>query len=211
MRNPRGTYGHLPELRSPSSRYAGIGLVGAIHIVAIWAIANGLNVHVSKFVPPELHLQVVPQTDQPKTQVLPPPKPTLAKPVVDNIVPQPVIELQTQAQPQQTIAATTQLAQQNTVPDSSALGLTNTHTTPAYPADARRLNEQGTVTLLLSVDATGAVTNAQVRISSGYPQLDQTAVNWVMTHWRYKAAILKGAPVASTTQAAVNFYLKDAH
>jgi periplasmic protein TonB len=126
------------------------------------------------------------------------------------VVPQPIIPMQ---QPDQTpINVTTQQQQPTTpqVPDSAASGMTETHTTPPYPADARNLSQQGTVTLALTIDATGAVTNAQVKASSGYPDLDQTAVNWVIAHWRYKPAIQSGVPVASTSLAAVKFDLRQA-
>jgi len=53
--------------------------------------------------------------------------------------------------------------------------------------------------------------NASVTQSSGFPALDESAVAWVMAHWKYKPAIRGGVPVTSQTQAAVKFDLKLAH
>jgi protein TonB len=208
MRNPSTTY-NPNSFKSPSGRYVGLAFTAAINLVAVWAILNGLNLRPSPPVPRDTTIQILPQTAQPKP-VTAPPRPVLAKPTATTpVVPKPVIDVQTT--PQSPIVATTQPTPPNPpVPDSSASGLSDTHTTPPYPADARNLGHQGTVTLAMAIDATGVVTNAQVRVSSGYPELDQTAVSWVMAHWRYKPAIQNGAAVASTTLAAVKFDLKNA-
>ncbi|MCA8095241.1 energy transducer TonB [Burkholderia anthina] len=46
---------------------------------------------------------------------------------------------------------------------------------PAYPARARRLAHEGTVTLSVTVDRTGRVARADVASSSGYEELDAAA------------------------------------
>ena len=97
------------------------------------------------------------------------------------------------------------------VPDSGPVGIASTHTTPPYPAVARRLGKEGTATLSISVSASGDVTDASVVSSSGNEELDQAAVEWVKSHWRYKAAIRNGQPAPSTIQAAVKFTLQNAH
>ncbi|MGU3782164.1 TonB family protein [Burkholderia metallica] len=47
---------------------------------------------------------------------------------------------------------------------------------PDYPAKARRLQQEGTVIVHLSIGADGAVTSARVASSSGSPLLDAAAV-----------------------------------
>jgi protein TonB len=207
MQNP--TTAFTPQsFKSLSNRYAGFALAAAINAGVIWAIMNGLNVHPTMFVPSPTTLQILPQTP-PIKHVAEIPKVTLVKPTTTTVVvPKPTIEVQ-QTTPN-TIAATTQQTPPNPpIPNSSASGLMNTHTTPPYPAAARRLSQQGRVTLLLSIDANGAVTNAQVKVSSGYAELDETAIGWVIAHWRYKPAIQNGVPVASASLAALKFDLKD--
>jgi protein TonB len=75
---------------------------------------------------------------------------------------------------------------------------------------AVRLGKEGTVTLSISVSASGTVTDATVVKSSGNDELDQAAIQWVKSHWRYKPAIRNGQPAGGTVQANVRFTLKNA-
>ncbi len=190
-------------------RYAGIGLAFALNGVLIWALASGLAIKLTKYVPPVLETKVIdtPQA-QPKPET-PPPSPPLEKVIPTEQTPEPVIQIapdqnaqtiQVQPQPEQPVQQT----------DSSASGMSSTHTTPPYPPMARRLSQQGTVILSITVAADGSVSAAQVATSSGIPELDETAVSWVKAHWRYKPAIQGGVAVPSNTQAAVKFDLKQA-
>src|SRR5580658_6777179 len=52
-----------------------------------------------------------------------------------------------------------------------------------YPPIARELGQQGTVTLLLTVDDSGKVISADIQESSGSPILDGHAQSWVKRHW----------------------------
>jgi protein TonB len=54
---------------------------------------------------------------------------------------------------------------------------------PPYPKIALEQREQGTVVLLLNVDATGAITSVEVKTSSGFPILDRGALEFVKRHW----------------------------
>lgn len=58
---------------------------------------------------------------------------------------------------------------------------------PVYPQLSRKLREQGTVVLELTVLVNGTVADVIVLQSSGYPRLDQAALSAVQ-HWRYRAA-----------------------
>lgn len=52
-----------------------------------------------------------------------------------------------------------------------------------YPKMALELGQQGSVTLLLTVDDAGTVTSVQIKQSSGWPILDHSATEWVKRHW----------------------------
>jgi periplasmic protein TonB len=83
-----------------------------------------------------------------------------------------------------------------------------THTIPEYPALARRLREQGTLRLRLAIDEKGFVTAATLVSSSGFPRLDEAAVKWIKTHWRYAPAMQGAKALSSTAQAIVEFRLQ---
>jgi protein TonB len=56
---------------------------------------------------------------------------------------------------------------------------------PNYPGFALRNRSQGTVTIEIMVDSTGAVTDAKVLKTSGFTMLDESAVETVKTRWRF--------------------------
>jgi len=55
---------------------------------------------------------------------------------------------------------------------------------PPYPKIALQEHQQGSVTLLMSVDDSGAITSIDVKESSGFPMLDRTALEFVRKHWK---------------------------
>ncbi|MBI3677997.1 MAG: TonB family protein [Proteobacteria bacterium] len=83
-----------------------------------------------------------------------------------------------------------------------------TRAIPPYPMLDVRLGHEGIVTLKLSINTSGAVTDAVVTRSSGFDTLDAAAVAWVKAKWRYKPAQQNGQAVPSTSPAAVKFELK---
>lgn len=78
---------------------------------------------------------------------------------------------------------------------------------PEYPYASRIRNEQGRVTLRLDVDALGSVTDVRVLTSSGYPALDQAAIQAVRL-WRFEPALRDGQPVFSSVSLGLTFQLE---
>lgn len=194
-------------------RIIGIGFVGLLHVIAIWAIVTGLGRQIVHTVlSPDL---VMIETHDAKKQPPPPAPPKMPtvdiKTPVQPSVPIPVIDIQ----PDRQTPITTQPPpltppSTNSVPDTAAAGVASTHTTPPYPMLERRLGNQGTVKLRLTISPQGVVTAADIVQSSGFPGLDQAAMSWVLQHWKYKPAIQRGVSVGSTTVAAVVFNIKNA-
>jgi protein TonB len=182
--------------------------VGILHVFAVWALISGMAGAITKYVPPDLIVTVTPTSD-PQT-VPPPPKPVLATPTrpMDTTVPPPDINIASSEPPPLTVAATNPATPP--AADSGPASVSNTHTTPPYPQEARSASHQGTVLLNITVGPQGDVMNATVAQSSGFAELDQAAVTWVIGHWKYKPATQGGVPMTSTTQAAVKFDLKQA-
>ncbi len=79
---------------------------------------------------------------------------------------------------------------------------------PPYPASAKRNCEQGLVTLNLLIGADGRVSKAGIATSSGYPALDNAALN-AAQDWRYSPARTAGRAVESTVMQPVRFDLRN--
>lgn len=77
---------------------------------------------------------------------------------------------------------------------------------PSYPAAARRHGIEGTVIVLLEIDAEGAVTAAHVERSSGSSLLDDAALQR-LAGWRFHAARRAGVAVPGTFRQEVVFRL----
>ena len=79
-----------------------------------------------------------------------------------------------------------------TQPRSDALHLNNPK--PDYPAISRRIGEEGHVRLSVYILADGRVGDIRLKQSSGYPRLDQAAIEAVR-RWRYLPARRGDEPI----------------
>jgi protein TonB len=80
-------------------------------------------------------------------------------------------------------------------------------TAPTYPKQSLRLGEQGKTVLLVELDEMGRMITVDVKTKSGFPRLDEAAVNAVKT-WRCTPARRNGAAVRSIALQPFNFTLK---
>lgn len=80
---------------------------------------------------------------------------------------------------------------------------------PPYPSASRALGEEGTVELMVSIDAQGVVTGVNLLRSSGHARLDAAAIAFALKRWRFEAALEKGTPVASSRRFTIRFNLAD--
>jgi protein TonB len=79
---------------------------------------------------------------------------------------------------------------------------------PAYPAEARRAQAEGTTTVRAHITADGAIDQIQVQGSAGHPALDQAAVDAVR-RWRFEPARSGSVAVAVWAVIPVEFRLRD--
>jgi protein TonB len=198
-----------PTSRWTTERIFGVGFVGLLHVVAIYALVTGLAQKIVKAVQPDLQVTVLPVKEQQQTPITPPKLPDLPSTPMDQSVPPPEFQIATDTSSQINVVKTPNQVVA-TAANTSALGIAGTHSTPPYPPMARKLGEQGTVKLRLTISPQGVVTAADVVQTSGFPDLDQTAVSWVLANWKYKPAVQGGVAVTSTALAAVVFNLKTA-
>ena len=77
---------------------------------------------------------------------------------------------------------------------------------PQYPAESRKLREQGVVLLRVAVTAAGRAAEVQLQRSSGYSRLDEAALKAVR-RWEFKPARAGLTAVACTVEVPVRFGL----
>jgi len=78
---------------------------------------------------------------------------------------------------------------------------------PAYPTLSRRLKEQGKVILRVRVNPAGTADEVQVRTSSGFPRLDESARDTV-AHWRFAPARRGAEAISEWVLIPVSFRLE---
>jgi protein TonB len=77
---------------------------------------------------------------------------------------------------------------------------------PPYPEEARRLHQQGRVLLEVEVGTDGRAMTVSVKRSSGFPILDNAAMQAVQ-RWTFEPARVAGLPVVGRADVPVNFAL----
>jgi TonB family protein len=75
-----------------------------------------------------------------------------------------------------------------------------------YPDEAKRRHEEGDVTVLATIRADGTVEHLVVQSSSGFPLLDQAALNAIRKS-RFLPATDDGIPVRATVPISVTWRL----
>ncbi len=78
---------------------------------------------------------------------------------------------------------------------------------PAYPSRSRKLEEEGTVMLRVLVKDDGTAGTVEIKSSSGYPLLDESAKTAVQT-WRFNPATSDGKPVSEWFLVPIPFKLQ---
>ena len=77
---------------------------------------------------------------------------------------------------------------------------------PRYPPAAMRAGIEGTVILIVDVDAQGNVTNVSVEKSSRNRDLDRAAMD-AARKWRFNPSVKNGQPAAGRVRVPVDFNL----
>ena len=78
---------------------------------------------------------------------------------------------------------------------------------PEYPRQSMRMNEEGKVVLRVELGEDGHITNAVVKLSSGYPRLDEAALSAIKT-WRCRPSVQNGVAVRAMALQPFNFTLE---
>lgn len=78
---------------------------------------------------------------------------------------------------------------------------------PDYPAQSRSEGEEGRVVLRVFVSAQGSAEQVEIRKSSGFHRLDESA-RVTVGHWRFVPAHRAGEPVAAWVNVPITFSLE---
>jgi protein TonB len=203
---------------SPSRMMFAVGLAELFEAGAIYLVGSGLGarvmntlhkpININVFEPPVKQVQLPPP---PQTQFVKPSLPTVSRPTIDVQTPPASNPIASQSDhptgTQPSAAVPAQPAARNLPAATLPSGIAATHTQPPYPMLARRIGEQGTVVLSITVGADGIVESASVAKSSGRVDLDQAAASWVKDHWKYRPASRNGEPIMAQIEAQVVFDL----
>ena len=194
-------------------RTAGIVFITVLHTAAIYAFLSALNFVPKPTVPGVIEWRTI--IEENKNPPLPPPEPPSVPVPQEPIVLPPTIELSIDPPPSETALVLPPPLPPVTPPRPAdppatitpARAIAGTHTIPEYPILSRRLGEQGSVHLNLTIGEDGMVAEAKLVRSSGFARLDAAAIEWVKRYWRYQPAMRGAMPVASMAEAIMQFRL----
>jgi periplasmic protein TonB len=161
--------------------------------------------------PREIPLPLLPITEDDRALQLPVPLPTTLAPV-QPAMPEPPDEQLPAPRPEPP-RREPKPAAVNSLPSVAAQGALDelprnaVNPEPPYPLESRARGEQGRVWLHLTIDATGKVIAASIHESSGYPMLDQSALETI-TRWRFHPGRRNGMPVAMDVLKPFDFSLR---
>lgn len=186
-----------------------IAVIG-LHILIICGLAASMGVvKVPQFAAPIEAVFIPEQTqDEPDPPV--PVKPELDE-VMPTETPMPEVQFDEPVMPPAEVASE---PSENAIAATTAGAVaqdlkTRNRVEPAYPSASRRAGEEGTVRLKVLVDEKGRPKDVAVATSSGFPRLDQAAMEAVRK-WRFVAATDGANPMSAWTQVAITFRLTSA-
>jgi protein TonB len=181
-----------------------------LHILIIYGLAATMGVvKVPQFAAP-IEAVFIPEQIEDKPEPPVPVKPELDQ-VMPTETPMPEVQFDEPVVPPAEVAmAPSENAIAATTAGAVAQDLkTSNRVEPTYPSASRRASEEGTVRLKVLVDEKGRPKNVAVAASSGFPRLDQAAMDAVRK-WRFVAATNGTNAIAAWTQVAITFRLTTA-
>lgn len=205
--------GHAPR-GADSKRYLSVALVVSLHLAVLYVFLTAFQIVPNPFKPvPPIITRIIQKKVEPTTFPQWPDNHQLIRPVRPDLPQKPNFDI-SKDEPagrdngggNQTFGATSPPAG----PTRPPRVLADTHTIPPYPMLGVRLGHEGIVQLRIVVDEQGRVVAAQVESPSGHPELDDAAVAWVQSHWRYEPAMQDGRAVPATLHVTVKFRLDQA-
>ncbi|AMO96360.1 tonB family C-terminal domain protein [Collimonas fungivorans] len=201
--------------KNPSNNVVGISVVVVLHVLIVYALLTGLARKVVEVIQEPVETKIIdefkPPPPPPPDKPVPPPPKSVAPP--PPFVPPPEVKVTPPPQDNVIAAVTNVKPPSNDLPTSvaqpSATGEAGpAHTSakiagncdkPEYPRSSLRNEEEGMVTVKLTIGADGNVLDSAVEKSSGFKDLDRATVKaWSLCH--FTPAMADGKAVQSSTR-----------
>jgi len=201
MSSSIGTTFAAEAVRQPSTaRVVGVSFVVLLHAALVYALITGLAYRVVRVLPVPIVAKIIAQ--QSPTQTTPPPPTASFKPPPTPFIPPPEVQIAKPPPTPASTAITNVTAVRPPTPAPAPQVVRNlphvdlaSSEAPDYPADSRRLGEEGSVTLQVLVDPSGRATDIKLVQSSGYPRLDQAAIKGIKEgYYRFVPGTIDGKP-----------------
>jgi protein TonB len=200
--------------KSASQRLFGIGFVIAFHVGAVYLLISGLGKSILEVVTAPIEMNVIEEAAPEDAPPPPPPPPQFEAPPPE-FIPPPDIQIAQDAPVANTTAIANVSAKPVPPPPPKAdvivkprVDPRSPNDTPPYPPSSRRAKEQGITTLQLYVSESGRVTEAKVAKSSGFPKLDNAAVEYAKKKWRYVPGTINGTASGMWITVGLRWKLK---
>lgn len=177
----------------PAQRMVSIGFVAALHLAAVWALLTMLDT--TQVVPVLQQIQATLIAEQEEATEEAPPPPKIEKPPPVYVPP---IEISMESSGASSTAI-------QAVTSDRIWPKPRSTPKPPYPPASQRLREEGIVTLALYVDESGRVRQGKVEKSSGFPMLDQSALDTAVNRWRFSPGRLGNESAAMWFKINVKF------
>ena len=201
------------ETPASNKRAVGFVVVVLVHALMFYALTSGLAKTMVDAMMDPLETRVIEEAQEiPEAPPPPPPKFDAPPPVVMDM---PDVVITQDTAPVAAITPTKKVAPPPPPPAADVLIAPRTNprrpnagAEEIYPAMSKRLGEEGTVVLLLTVSGEGRVTEAKIDQSSGFERLDEAASKEAVRSWRFLPGTRNGKPETMQFRLKVTFSLK---
>jgi len=178
-----------------------------VHALIAWAFITGFGQAMVKQAQQILETTIIKQ-DEAKDQPPPPPKPEMEKPPPPS-VPVPIINVNVPIEAPAMVVSKAPPPPPRAVSTIASTPVKTVRTPDCgedyYPAQALRLNQQGSVVVHFCVGVNNKIDGPmEVQTSSGFPALDEAAGK-CLSAGSYKAGTVEGKPVRSCKDIKVTF------
>lgn len=192
-----------------SRRAIGFIATALLHILIVYGLITGLARSVVEVLKGPIETKIIEEVQDKKDEP-PPPPPKFDKPPPPFVPPPEIAITTTEAAPAAISNVTTQRpaapVEAPAIPPKS--NPRRPVSQPEYPPSSRRNGEEGVVVLLLYVLEDGKVGEAKVQTSSGWPKLDEAALNEALRSWRLLPGSKGGKPVAMWYPFKITFKIE---